>query len=214
MNQIHRFAFVLAAAFAVSMSSWAATFASIGLTWNRAPEHSADTTYHVSVGEASGEYTRVVEAGTNTVVTIDNLEPGKTYFFMCRAFADGLYSEPSNEVSYTPPTGDPVGEVAYFVILRTSEKIQVKWNPNPAGQLVFLYELQYRLEGATDFTSILMPEVGTSFPVDRLSGYVVRIRAIGAAGAGPWLERSVPGLLAPSSVFISRVGSVQYRWEP
>lgn len=213
MKPIHIVA-VIVVAFAMSVSSWAATFASIGLTWTRASEHSADTTFHVSVGEASGEYNRVVEAGTNTVVTIDNLEPGKTYFFMCRAFADGLYSEPSNEVSYTPPTGDPVGEVAYFVILRTSEKIQVKWNQNPAGQRVFLYELQYRLEGATDFTSILMPEVGTSFPVDRLSGYVVRIRAIGAAGAGPWLERNVPGLLPPSSVFISRVGSVQYRWEP
>lgn len=212
MNKLKSLTFVFL--LVTSMSSWSATFASIGLTWTRAAEHAADTTFHVSVGEASGEYNRVVEAGTNTVVTIDNLEPGKTYFFMCRAFADGLYSEPSNEVSYTPPTGDPVGEVAYFVILRTSEKIQVKWNPNPAGQRVFLYELQYRLEGATEFTSIMLPEVETSFPVDRLSKYVVRIRAIGAAGAGPWLERSVPGLLPPSSVFISRVGSVQYRWEP
>ncbi len=214
MKKLTQISIIAIAATVGSLAAWSDTFASIGLTWTRAVEHSADTTYHVSVGEASGEYTRVVEAGTNTVVTIDRLEPGKTYFFMCRAFADGLYSEPSNEVSYMPPTGDPVGEVAYFVILRTSEKIQVKWNPNPAGQLVFLYELQYRLEGATDFTSILLPEVGTSFPVDRLSRYVVRIRAIGAAGAGPWLERNVPGLLPPSSVFISRVGSVQYRWEP
>ncbi|TXH16333.1 MAG: fibronectin type III domain-containing protein [Hyphomicrobiaceae bacterium] len=205
---------VIVVSCAMSVSSWAATFASIGLTWTRASEHSADTTFHVSVGEASGEYNRVVEAGTNTVVTIDRLEPAKTYFFMCRAFANNVYSEPSNEVAYTPPTGDPVGEVAYFVIFRNSDKLQVKWNLNPAGQRVFLYELQYRLEDSPDFTSILLPEAETSFPVDRISRYVVRIRAIGAAGAGPWLERSVPGLLAPSSVFISRVGSVQYRWEP
>jgi hypothetical protein len=200
--------------FTFALNCWSAVSASVGVIWDKAENHTEETTFRVSVGLAPGEYYRFVEAGTNTQVVIDDLEPGSTYFFMCQAFDRGLYSDPSNEIAYTVPTGDPVELVQYFTIVRGPESGLLRWNPNPVGQLVFQYEVQYRMASDTDFVSLMVTGTEATIPTDRLSTYVVRVRAIGAAGAGPWLERTVPGLVPPSSVLISRNGSVQYQWKP
>jgi hypothetical protein len=67
----------------------------------------------VYYGNASGNYTYRVVAGTNTTATIPNLQAGQTNYVVVRAFSnEGVESPPSNEVSYivpgvmtiTPPT--------------------------------------------------------------------------------------------------------------
>ncbi|MBD3262733.1 MAG: hypothetical protein GF334_13870 [Candidatus Altiarchaeales archaeon] len=55
----------------------------------------------VYVGEESGNYQWSKDAGTGTVtVTVENLEPGKEYFFAAKHYDGGMESDFSNEVSH------------------------------------------------------------------------------------------------------------------
>ena len=68
--------------------------------WNAST--STDVTgYRVHFGTASGAYTSNVVFGNVTSGTVSGLAEGVTYYFAVSAFnADGLESDPSNEVSF------------------------------------------------------------------------------------------------------------------
>ncbi len=76
--------------------------------------------YNIYYGGASGVYTNVINAGSNTSVTISNLINGVTYYFASTTYsAAGAVSAFSSEVSYTvpavpvnqPPTLNPINNV-------------------------------------------------------------------------------------------------------
>lgn len=195
--------------------AYSATTASVSLTWNRAADHDASTTFRIYYGTASGEYSDQLDAGTATEISVPGLTPGVTYYFMATARQDGLESEPSEELRYTIPTGSPVSAVTVVEAFRVANQTTLNWAANPADQLIFQYEVTYVRTGTSDEpTSVMVTTPTVVLPTDTLSTYLVRIRAIGPAGAGPWFDRVLPGLKTPSSVFISRNGNVQYRWTP
>src|SRR5580658_10235860 len=59
--------------------------ASLSLAWNPSPSTNA-AGYEVYYGLASSPYTSVVNAGTNTTVTVTGLTPGQTYYFAASAY--------------------------------------------------------------------------------------------------------------------------------
>jgi hypothetical protein len=195
-----------------SLSALAKTVSSIGLTWTKAESHKDTTTFAVLIGPSPGQYSTRHEAGTATTTLVD-LEPG-TYYLAVVANDGGLDSLPSNEITCTVPTGEPVELVSNFTIVRTAQSALLRWNRNATNQLVFQYEINFRKASEATGFSVMSTGTEATIPMDLESTYFVDIRAIGAAGAGPWLTRSVPGLVRPSSVLLSRNGSVQYRWQP
>ena len=78
---------------------------SVTLAWDA----SADVNvigYNVYYGPASGSYTNKIPVGNVTNVTINGLVEGATYYFAVTAYdSSGLESVPSNEVSYSVPSG-------------------------------------------------------------------------------------------------------------
>jgi hypothetical protein len=91
---------------------------SVNLAWDANPEPDI-ARYKVYWGLQSGTPTESLEVGKVTTATVANLNGGTTYFFTVTAInGDGLESEPSNEVSYTPPT--PPSQLYTLTVIRGS----------------------------------------------------------------------------------------------
>jgi hypothetical protein len=79
----------------------------ITLGWDPSTDPSV-VGYHLYYGVASGTYTNMIDAGTNTSVTVSNLVPGVTYYFAVTTYtAAGVESMPSSEITYTVPVPNP-----------------------------------------------------------------------------------------------------------
>ena len=77
--------------------------ATVRLIWDRNPEPDV-VEYKVYVGTSSRTYDRIVSAGNETSISVDQLSRGMTYYFAVTAVNSvGLESDYSNEVSYTTP---------------------------------------------------------------------------------------------------------------
>lgn len=85
---------------------------SVTLAWDRAASHTNLSAFILKWGVTSGSYTGAVSVATNlTTTTVGNLTPGVRYFFAVTAKnVANLESDPSNEVSYTPPGGETPGD--------------------------------------------------------------------------------------------------------
>jgi len=84
-----------------------ATLFAVTLAWDPSPDDRVSG-YAIRHGLQSSNYNMRVDVGNITQATITNLTSGITYFFVATAYTtDGLESLPSNEVSYTVPTGPP-----------------------------------------------------------------------------------------------------------
>jgi len=83
--------------------------ASATLAWDRAASHTNLSAFVLKYGVSSGSYTGKVSVATNlTSATVSDLVSGVRYFFAVTARnVAGLESDPSNEISYTPPTTAP-----------------------------------------------------------------------------------------------------------
>ena len=105
-------AFILTALTTITIGCGATTDTSarVTLSWV-APALNEDDTpltdlagYHVYYGESAGSYTDSVSVGIYPAVSIDNLGPGKTFYFSVTAFdLNGNESDYSNEVMATVP---------------------------------------------------------------------------------------------------------------
>jgi hypothetical protein len=70
----------------------------IALEWDPSPD-STVAGYYVMAGSSTGQYTERLDAGRLTSFRYDAADPGRPYYFAVVAYtADGLISEPSNEV--------------------------------------------------------------------------------------------------------------------
>jgi len=79
----------------------------VSLGWDTTQSSDA-AGYSVHYGTASGIYTSEVDAGTNDMAVISGLIGGITYYFVVLSYdTNGVESVPSNEISYTAPTGVP-----------------------------------------------------------------------------------------------------------
>ena len=90
--------------FAMAVVCWRAQGSqSVSLAWDADPEKTV-AGYLVHYGSVSGVYTNSLNVGTNINATVPGLQEGATYYFAVTAYnADGLESNPSNEVSYQVP---------------------------------------------------------------------------------------------------------------
>ena len=70
----------------------------VTFVWDPSPDTSV-TGYILYYGNFSGNYSESINVGANTFVTVPNLVPGKTDFFVVTAYnAAGVQSAPSNQV--------------------------------------------------------------------------------------------------------------------
>lgn len=80
------------------------------LAWNASSSPNI-TAYTLRYGTTSGNYPSVLNAGAALTATIPNLIGGTRYYIVVTARnSSGLESNPSNEISYTPP-GNPLPNV-------------------------------------------------------------------------------------------------------
>jgi regulation of enolase protein 1 (concanavalin A-like superfamily) len=99
-------------ALCLAMMVCSAAASAVGLRWNPNPEPDI-ANYRVNYGTSSGVHPLAVDAGLNTRVSINGLQEGTTYYFVVTAInAEGLESEPSDEVFYQVPvpSGGPVAD--------------------------------------------------------------------------------------------------------
>lgn len=194
-----------------AFTAQAAVSARVGLEWTYSVGDTGDHTYRVYRGTASGVPTEHFDAGSTNVFWQDDLVPGTPYFFTVTSLRDGLESLPSNEVTYTAPTGQSVTAVVNATFQRDASKVVVQWTANPTNQLVFQYEIGYKPTNVVDYASVMVTTNSATIPVDATSTYNFRVRAIGPAGVGPWFDRVVPALPGPPIFLLVRAnGGVQY----
>jgi hypothetical protein len=119
--------------------------------------------YDVYYGTTSGVYSYQIDAGNATSVTIPNLMPGMTYYFVANAYdVEGDHSLFSSEISYTVPgvPGDATG---------TAPALTVVPGANPGSPLSMQFPAQlghwYEIQASTDlqsWTSIWQSEIADS----------------------------------------------------
>jgi hypothetical protein len=79
----------------------------------------AGATYHRIFLREQGQaydYSNWAYQGSETTVTIDNLQAGVAYYFVARSYSDSHHSEDSNEVTFTGPMGQaPVNPIQVWL---------------------------------------------------------------------------------------------------
>ena len=197
-----------------AFTAQSAVSARVGLEWSPSSDP-GEITYRVYRGTNSGVYAEQFGGIQLTEFWFDDITPGVPYFFAVTAVRDGLESLFSNEVTYTAPTGQPVTQVGNAPFRRDATTVLAEWTANPANQLVFQYEVAFKPTNSVDYASVMVTTTSASIPVDGTSVYNFRVRAIGPAGVGPWLERIVPVLPGPPLFLLVKAnGGVQYVYKP
>lgn len=78
----------------------------ITLAWDASPDAEV-TGYRLYFGPASATYTNTVDIGAKLTTDV-TLTPGTFYFVVTAYTAQGLESDPSNEISYSVRPGKPL----------------------------------------------------------------------------------------------------------
>jgi len=116
------------------------------LVWDPSAGTDVITNYNIYYGIASGNYTAVVAAGTNTTVTIGNLIEGTTYYFAATAVdSSGLESDYSTEASALIPANKPPADITLATIsIVTPPKVTLRIPTGSSlvntGQLTFSFD--------------------------------------------------------------------------
>lgn len=104
----------------------------VTVAWDKAPTHVATTTFSVLIGVRPGVYNVRQDVGTNTTAVVTNLPAGATYYFSVVARnAQGIDSDPSNEVSYPlakPATTPGVRTVSVKAVLKSAPYPDGPWS--------------------------------------------------------------------------------------
>jgi hypothetical protein len=90
------------------------------LEWDPNPESNLGG-YRVYIGEASRSYAQTIDTGTRTSQELTNLFPGVTFYFAVTAYdRDGLESDYSEEIVYTPPVNGTNAALLATSLVRTN----------------------------------------------------------------------------------------------
>lgn len=93
----------LVVALCYCLLAFAASVLAATVSWDRNPEPDI-VRYQVRYGTTSGTYTQTINAGNQTSVAVNGLEPGVIYYITVTAVNEaGLESAPSAEISYQEP---------------------------------------------------------------------------------------------------------------
>lgn len=108
---LRRLAAVCAMLLVLLTAATGAQAAQLTLRWNASPETDV-AGYIVHFGTRSGQYDQSVDVGKAQSATINDLEPGTTYYFTATAYDSyGFASNPSEEIVFTAgqASGDGTG---------------------------------------------------------------------------------------------------------
>ena|GEM_PF-2918274 len=116
----------------------------VSLSWNANTEAHLGG-YRVLYGLASGDYTESVDVGNVTSVTLGGLAPQQIYYSVLVAYGmDGGESPPSDEISFTPASAQPLFTVETMAApsvddpsLKASAATITDWSPLPTGGFGF-----------------------------------------------------------------------------
>jgi len=125
---------------------------SVLLVWNANRESDLGG-YRVYVGERSGRYDQVHSAGLQTFLSLNRLNPGKTYYFSVTAYdLSGNESGFSQEISYTMPGEvDPPPEPPSTPGENSEKSLALNYNyPNPFNAEIETTMLRYYLTEGTE----------------------------------------------------------------
>lgn len=143
-----------------ALATCAQAAASVTVAWD--PSITPNVTYRVTVNG-----TITVDAGSATSVSVPNLTGGTAYTFACYAVdTNGVWSVPSNVVTFTPSDGVPPAPIPTSrSILRLADgsyRITVTWNPVASSYVVTNYlliaqigTLSYTNQAGTNLTAAL-----------------------------------------------------------
>ena len=129
--------------------------------------------------------------GTGTSTTIGGLTPDTAYEVRVRAQNGEGESDwsPTGEGT-TPVQGVPDAPEAPEVTADGSTGLDVDWDaPADNGSAITGYDVEYRVDGDTNWTGHPFTGTGTSTTIGGLApdtAYEVRVRAANGAGDGPW----------------------------
>jgi hypothetical protein len=150
------------------------------LAWNPSPPNESWLVagYHVYYGPASYTYTNTIDAGTNWFISLDNLDPGATYFFSVTAYDDnGLDGPDSNQISLTTPfppiiISQPSSQIAQagatatmFVNVVGTPPVSFQWYENGLpirGRTNSILRLRQIIDGDEgDYTAVITDSEGS-----------------------------------------------------
>ncbi|MCS7089586.1 MAG: fibronectin type III domain-containing protein [Verrucomicrobiota bacterium] len=106
----------------------------VTLAWDPSPDERV-VGYAIYYGTSSGVHPVRIEVGNVTNAVIEGLQPGVTYYFVATAFtADGLESDPSNEVSYMMEESLPPANAPPVVSAGADQTIRLPASATLTGQ--------------------------------------------------------------------------------
>jgi hypothetical protein len=157
-----RYAGIISFLLAASISL-ARAFQSVTLAWIASPGSDV-AGYKIYYGTTSGSPTQSLDVGNVTIATVSNVNEATTYFFSVVAYdSAGLQSQPSNEVSYTTPSGgysltvsNGSGDGNYAA----GTQVLVRADPPPQGQLFLRWDGDYAI-----LTNFLEPTTTATIPL-------------------------------------------------
>ena len=148
-----------------------ATAGDVSLAWDPSTSEGV-TGYHIYVGTASGSYDRTDDAGNVTTYTVNNLEPGYTYYFAATAYDEsGNESGYSNEVftfvgnDLDPPEiQEPLSITGPLSLDITATTARLSWK----ASMPCTCRIEYQYDGGT-FSSLIVDSVAVTDHYIRLT---------------------------------------------
>lgn len=136
----------LSVTFAVLLSCPAAWNAqSVTVAWSPSRD-STVTGYRVYYGTASGAYSSWLDTGTNTTITIPDLQEGTTYYLGAVSYDEaGIESVLSNEASYTVPVSVAPPSLSAYPKRSFTDPLKLTFTANP--------DHWYELQATTDLSN-------------------------------------------------------------
>lgn len=153
--------------------------ASVTLAWDHSPDAASTTnaiTYRLMISGVPGHIGALeFDAKAQTSMTVTNLVGGIPYAFKVFAVdANGVWSDPSDTVFYTPSQGSPPSTTNYFTMIQRipagGYRVTLKWHPAPPEFMVTNYLMvadysggRYTNHVGTNLTGSM--DVGDKFPL-------------------------------------------------
>jgi hypothetical protein len=178
------------------------------VSWNTAGSITA-TTYQLSYHAVGSNDFETVDAGRNTLFTLQNLVPREEYNITVRGvnvLGPGANSIPVNVT--VREASVPLAVTGLTATSPNAYSATVSWSPNPSHEYVTGYTAQYKVQGTLTYTSVSLDKDTTSVDLSNLDAnveYTVRVSATNDFGEGD-PSTTVDVTIVPTTVPVAPTG--------